>query len=567
MISGSFWLPEMGFRRGLKILLVAGVVTVLSFIFAGSELAVAFQTGSQRGSSSKPAGSSTRPSTSAQSKSTGLGSVTLDELVAKELQQLGLEPGPPLSDEEFLRRVYLDVVGHIPPADRVLEFTKDSHPRKRNRLIRELLDGPEFPRHWARYWTDVITIRTRDEDDHLEPAILEDWFARQIAKNTPWNEVVRQLITATGRNDEDGPANFILTQMARPEDLAAETSRVFLGIQLQCAQCHDDPSGTWTRQQFHEFAAFFGRLDEEGVPLRPEPDLPPGVKAPPPPFRVLVLDTARKEYMMPDKEDASKTTMLLQPRALSGPALPRGATDAQRREFLAGWVTGTHNMWFPRAYVNRIWSHLMGDGFTKVVDDMGRDRPVLCPTVLYRVSAAWRTGGYDPHWLMELILNSQTYQRKSAGASNSELAHFAGVPQTRLQASQVLSSLAVALGFDVRKLPTAFRTQFMQTFEFDPSTPADQVVSTISQSLLMMNDPVVLQSIQHQTESMVAKLAEDADDAAVIESLYVRTLSRRPSPDELRECQSYLAEIGNRHEAFEDLLWCLVNSTEFLTKR
>jgi hypothetical protein len=520
-----------------------------------------------RGGKTGSPGSGTRSAPATRPRPAGLSSQGLDALVAEELNRLELPAGVPLEDLEFLRRVYLDVAGHIPPAHRIEPFLKDSHPRKRYRLIEDLLAAPEYSQHWGRFWCDVVTYRTRGEDDHLKVDVLADWFAEQLARQVAWNEVVQQLITATGRNDRSGPPNFILAQMARPEDLAAETSRVFLGVQIQCAQCHDDPNGVWTRQQFHELAAFFGRLDEQRVDTGKEPPVAVGLKPPTPPFEVVALDQVRREYMLPDKDNPAQATPLLRPRALSGPAMPSGLSDAQRRAILATWVTGPNNMWFPRAYVNRIWAQLLGSGFTDSVDDMGPDRPVSCPKVLYRVASAWRTSNYDTRWLMTLLLNSQSYQRKAPTAVSSGPASLAGVPPRRLQPRQILQSLAVALEFDMRRLPEEFCARFERTFEFDLSTPADQLSPTISQALLLMNDVQVQELIDAEGSELIARLAESGDEVNAVESLYLHTLSRFPTPRELDVCRIHLAEARARDEGLKDILWSLINCTEFQMNR
>jgi hypothetical protein len=553
-------------RASPAAILAAGIAFALACMIAPARAQVPGAT-KQASATRSDKGPAVRAAAAARTKPGGLSARTLDELLAAELKKFGVQPGQPISDEQFLRRVYLDVVGHIPPPDRIDAFLNDRRPRKRSSVIRELLQTPEYARHWGRFWTDVITIRTRGEDDHLKPESMRDWFARQVAANTPWNEVVRQLITATGRNDQSGPANFILAQMARPEDLGAETARVFLGVKLQCAQCHDDPNGVWKREQFHGLAAFFGRLDEERVDVGPQQQLPLGMKPPTPPFQIIVLDQARREYMMPDKDDASRFTAVAQPRPLQGPPLPHGLSDAERREFLAAWVTGPNNMWFPRAFVNRVWTELMGAGFTSVVDDMGPDRPLICPTVLYRVAAAWRTSGYDVHWLMELLLNSQAYQSCVPVDSTAEPARLAGVTPSPLEPQQILASLAVALDLDPAELPAEFRDGVRHHFEFDPSTPLTQLAPSVSQVLLMMNHSDLADLLAQRVPHLIAELLSDSDDSTVIEALYLRALARRPTPRELEECCRYAADVDDRQEAFEDLLWCLINSTEFVTKR
>ena len=231
---------------------------------------------------------------------------------------------------------------------------------------------------------------------------LEDWLAEQLQANKPWDEIVTGMITATGRNDENGAVAFPLAYEAQPVEMAGEVSRIFLGVQIQCAQCHDHKTDSWKRQQFHEFAAFFA-----GVRPRQSRQGGPGQL---PVFAVVAQGPRR--YTMPDKENPAKQ-IPDRPALLPGgskskpePALPETLAIPERRALAASYVTGQDNPWFARAFVNRIWYALMGEAFYEPIDDIGPERTPKAPEVLEPLAEQWQRGGYDVRWLFRTILNT-----------------------------------------------------------------------------------------------------------------------------------------------------------------
>ena len=247
-----------------------------------------------------------------------------------------------VSDEGFVRRAYLDLTGGIPDAKSVEEFISSGDPKKRAKLIDRLLETKEYARHWGHYWRNVIfhsaPVKNRRR---VNPQALEDWFAKEFAENTSWDRIVSELISATpkqnkqAKNKENewgqnhGPNNFALAYENDPPGIAAQTARIFMGISIQCAECHDHPFDKWKREQFHELAAFFA----------------PG------------------KYYMPDQKEPSKKTEM-HAQFLLDEKPPEGLKpDALRVAVAAYLVYNPDNYWFARAYVNRIWSELMGDGF------------------------------------------------------------------------------------------------------------------------------------------------------------------------------------------------------------
>ena len=519
---------------------------------------------------------------------TSFGSAAVDALLETSHKAAKVAPARLTTDEEFLRRVTLDVTGKLPTADVVVKFRQDKGKDKRARLIDSLLASPDYGTNWGRYWKDVFQYHATPAN----PALvrfpeLESWMAEQLNKNRPWDEIASEMITATGNTGENGAAVLAAAHQGQAVELAGEVSRVFLGVQIQCAQCHDHPSDVWKREQFHQFAAFFG-----GIQTRANRMAEGG-----PSFDVIDRK-GRANYTMPDLEDPAKSIPVLPKFFLASETAkvpPTGLTPTQRRALAASYVTGQDNPWFARAFVNRVWFSLLGDSFYSPVDDMGPTREAQNPEVLEALAAEWQKGGYDVRWLYRTVLNTKAYQRefRSWNTSAGKVPFAANCP-SRLRGDQILDALTHALGvsFDdrpagkvagqakgganaakkqaaaVARLRGGPRAQFNQTFGVDPSTPTDEVLGTIPQALFFMNSPVVNSAITRRNGTVLAEvLATNRDERAALEALYLRVLARSPSADEVRTCGKYIQSTPNHREAFEDILWALVNSTEFLSRK
>jgi len=500
----------------------------------------------------------------------------IDRLINAELTKANMRPTSIISDEQFVRRVFIDMTGKLPSPAQISAFLNQKDADKKAQLIDKLLESEDFSKHWAVYWRNVFTSRLTDFRGQAVAGHFERWLRAELQKNRPWSEVVREMLVATDsiRYDDvtkNGQAFFLVSRSGvdAATELAAETSRVFLGIQIQCAQCHDHPSDIWKRQSFHEFAAYFARTKSRII--REEKK-----------FVGLQLTSAPfGEHKMPGK-DNPKTGTVINPRFLDGKAAGTKLTDAQRRASLASAITSRDNPWFAGAYVNRIWGELMGQAFCMPIDDMGPSKEAVMPEVLARVAGSFRGSDYDVKKLFREILNSQAYQRQMKPGENGE-GHllFAANNPTRLQADVLWQSLVNTLGPIGGGLGVApkgpagpfgrfggLEQLFKREFSFDPSTKPEDVEGSISQALMLMNNPQINQKIQAKGENVLAKiLADNANDDEALKLVYLRTLARRPSDREFQRCRDFIQKVGNRPEAFEDILWTLINSTEYQTRR
>jgi hypothetical protein len=558
-----------------------------------------------------------------------LTSAELDRLIKQFLKATApkVEPATLTTDVEFVRRIYFDVIGHPPKPEQVASFVRDHSKDKRARLIDALLATPEYSRNWANYWRDVISFHATNENpNRIGFDALEDWLAKRLQANTPWDTIVAGMITATGRNDENGAVAFSLAHEARPVEMAGEVSRIFMGVQIQCAQCHDHKTDAWKRRQFHEFAAFFQGVKPRQVE-KPAPGQPPVF---------AVVEQGPRRYTMPELDNPAKQVpiaprfFLATSKSHPAPALPEGLAVTERRAMAASYITGQDNPWFAKAYINRVWYVLMGEAFYEPIDDIGPEREPRALEVLNPLAEQWQKGGYDVRWLFRTILNTDAYQRRVRSTANAAgKTPFASSCASRLRADQVFDALvhALALPLDpsgnlvppaknngpgrgpgpgdgikkgqglladrpvtrkgaakaaeaaglasqVLKKPGAAmraggpRLLFDRLFGVDPSVANEDVMGTIPQALFLMNGPIVSNRIQARPGTVLGEILSTAQSPrAALGALYMRVLSRQPTKEEVEICSRYMGSVSNQAEAFEDVYWSLINSTEFLTRR
>ncbi len=333
----------------------------------------------------KPASKATLPERPAKvvSRPT-LTSEVLDQMLDRLLAEAKVPTAAQTTDVEFIRRVTLDLTGNLPTPVQVFNFVQTHASDKRPKLIEYLLNNEGFARNLAHYWRDVIKFRATNQNGaRVGYEEFEDWLAGEIGKNRPWDEIARSIVTASGRNDENGAVTLALAHESQAVELAGEVARIFMGVQIQCAQCHDHPTDSWKRQQFHEFASFFAgsraKRVEKGANVWE-----------------VTINKGVPRYTMPDKQDPQKQ-IPVDPKFFLTTSAPRvpGLTADQRRDLAASYITGQDNPWFARAFVNRVWYTLMGEAFYNPVDDMGPDRTPKSPEILDALADSWSKGGYD----------------------------------------------------------------------------------------------------------------------------------------------------------------------------
>lgn len=512
----------------------------------------------------------------------------VDRLLAEEVLDSSVELAPRADDATFLRRVWLDVVGDIPSPEHTTAFLLDPSDAKRDRVVRDLLAHPQFGQNWARYWRDVILSRRLEDRAVIVSNALVTMLADDLNRGRGWDEVTTKFITCLGDVRENGAAAIMMAQDGITEDSTAEISRIFLGIQIQCAQCHDHPYDRWKREQFHELAAFFPRTAVRQMNSATKRT-----------FEVIANDRrdvrrmnnnnlnrrGAAEHYMPDLDDPSARGARMQPKFfLTGAELPIGTNDADRRSAVAEWMTDTE--WFATAYVNRMWAELVGEGFYEPVDDMGPDRTPSAPAAVEFLSKEFAASGYNPKWLMRVILRTNAYQRECRPRRLPNAAPFTANVAQPLRGDQLFNSLLTTLELDEATIRSLVpyggrgggyarqltpRDVFNVAFGFDPSEPRDTITSSIPQALAMMNQPQINRMISagnRRRPTSLGKLLADVEDNEMLTAeLFLRTLCREPTEEEFEKVAAYAESVGDRTKAYEDLLWSLINSTEYVYRK
>lgn len=480
------------------------------------------------------------------------------------LKAAGVPAAPRNDDATYLRALYLDLTGCIPPLIDARDFLGDPRPDKRRAWADAILTGrrpsgkPDaHPRHLAAVLRSWVLSRTTSDDVAALARPVEEWLLGRLKAGVRYDALVREMIAASpavdGRIVRYGLSANLYYQANgfKPENLAASTGRLFLGVTLDCAQCHDDRSGGgWTRDQFWSLAAFFGGVDpvEFRVSDRREVDLPGG-------------GVARARYLGGGE-----------------PAWPAGADP---RAALAGWVTGPDNPYFARAAVNRVWWYLFGTGLTDPVDGHGDHNPPSHPELLDELARQFAGHGYDLAYLFRAIVLTEAYQRSGApthpGQDDPRL--FARKAVRGLGPEQLFDSLAEATDFrgvgtgpgerDPDPGTPTPREQFLARFT-DPGGAAE-APATVPQALYMMNSSFVAgRTITARNRTLAAVAADPRGGTGrQVETLFLLALSRRPSAREAAGFAGFVevAPAAARGEALADVLWVLLNSAEFRLKR
>lgn len=487
----------------------------------------------------------------------------IDALIDARIEEAGVEPAQMADDAEYLRRAWLDIAGKIPSAGDVHTFLEDDSRDKRQRVVGDLLDGPGYVVHFSRTWRHILIPEANSTSDFTVRFLVpgfERWLRDRIVENAPFDELARELLTAPvgdfpRNNGEASPVAFFYAKQIKPENLAAATSRVFLGLRTECAQCHDHPFDEWKQEQFWGFAAFYAAMQRQ--PNRS------GVLA-----RIVEFVNRESKLTIPG------TTTEVAPVYLDGQA-PVG-DYANPRKSLANWVTSKENRWFARTASNRIWAHLFGIGLVNPVDDFSSANPPSHPKLLTLLADELAKHDFDFKYLITAITRTQTYQRSSHrpddGRSGSDDSLFAYMSVKGLTADQLYDSITQATGRTnpgvQNRMFAADGMQFRQTFEQSDTPPTERQTSVL-QALMSMNGIAIQRATDPKDSRTLRGIADyplfNAEQR--IEAVFVATLSRKPTAAEMTRFLTYLKSKpeGKQREALSDIFWALLNSSEFVT--
>ncbi len=490
----------------------------------------------------------------------------VDHHVFAKLKVLGIPPSDLCSDAEFVRRAYLDLCGILPTPAEVQQFLSDQATGKRSHLIEELLERPEYADFWTLKWSDVL--RASRKMIRLKGVfVFQQWLHEHVAQNTPLDEVVREILTASGSTFANPPANYFRTARD-PQNLAETTMQLFCGIRMQCARCHNHPFERWTQDDYYSTAAFFARVRRKSDNREPGPNpLTPGGE--------IIYSDRAGEVVQP------RSGRVMPPKFMGGP-VANVPPHTDRRVALAEWLTAPSNPFFARAAVNRIWFHLMGRGIVDPVDDFRDSNPPANDALLDALARDFVDHHFDIKQLIRTIMNSRTYQLSAATNefNKEDNKYFSHATTKLLTAEQLLDALCTVTerpekfpglpaGTRATQLPDGeVNHPFLKAF----GQPARELAcecereseSNLGQALQLMNGPTVNEKLRSPGNRLGRLLAKRTSDLDMLNELYLATLSRLPTPADIQAALGHVARTPDRRKGWEDVQWALLNAKEFL---
>ena len=490
----------------------------------------------------------------------------IDGLVWDKLQRLHITPSVAASDSTFQRRVTLDILGRVPTPEECQTFLADTAPDKRTRLIDRLLEQPEYANHWATKWADLL--RPNPYRVGVKAVFNFDaWIRDAFRRNLPYDQFVRQVVTAQGSTWHNGSAT-LFRDRREPDELTTIISQLFLGIRLECAKCHHHPFESYGQEDFYGFAAYFARVGRKGIGI--SPPISAGEEI------VFSRDSGTVAHPL--------TGEVLSPKPLFGTA-PEIAPEADPRVALAQWMTSPENPYFTRVIVNRVWADIMGRGLVEPVDDLRGTNPPTNGPLLDALAQDFQAKGYDLKQLIRTITSSYVYGLSSVPSERNvtDMRNYSRHYRQRLRAETLLDAVC-----GITQVPETFGgvppgarsneiwtnrvgSLFLDSFgrpDANQDPPCERTGDTsIVQTLHLMNSPELHRKVTAETGRVTQLAAADRPVAEVIRELYLLVYARLPTDDEMTVATELFNEPGvSRRQSVEDLLWALLNTPEFVFK-
>lgn len=483
----------------------------------------------------------------------------VDQLVWAKLRKMGIVPSGLSDDAAFLRRVQLDTIGILPTPAETRAFLADRRLDKRRRKIDELLNRDAFNDYWALKFSDILLVNseTLGERGAYE---FHGWLREQFSNNRPYDEWVREIITATGVSGKNGPVNFYRA-LRTPEDLTRSVSQAFLGVRLDCAQCHHHPFEKWGQEDFYGLAGFFNGIERKAMPDT----------------RELVYHAGYKTTTMP-------LTGALVPTRPPGGAIDPKIANGDPRVKLAEWLTAKENPWFTKLVANRLWKHYLGRGLVEPEDDLRSTNPATNEPLLDYLAEEIVRSGYDLKAVMRIILSSRVYQLSSVpnGTNYDDAQNFSHYTVKRMPAEVLLDAVSQVTGSPEKypgmplgtrtvelwdnRLPSYFLDTFGRSERDSPCECGKSNEPTMTQALHLMNAPEIEAKITNPNGRVAKLLAKRASRDAIVEEICLTALGRMPNEKE-RNVAKTLFSAESPKQAAEDFLWALLNSYDFLFVR
>lgn len=531
----------------------------------------------------------------------------IDRMLDEEWKAAKFTVSDLCTDGEFIRRATLDIIGRVPTLDETQAFVHDKAGDRRARLIERLLDSPEYGKNFANVWTNwmITDGRTGGGNQNVNPPALHAWLEKEFNHNSSWDGMVRQLIAARGRWEENGAVNFIVANNmnANSTKTTSYMTRLFLCVQTQCTECHDHPWNEWKQDQFHGLNAFFTNTRERRVTklgdngqevtdyyeLLEQPWMPDAAKGA---FferrnglavftTPMYIDGRDIRALVRGDKPSAKNPLAIRVEDLANDPSNSTGEPIYLREILAKVITDKENKYFARAAVNRLWHHFMGHSFIKNVDDFdnGQDEPTM-PELLDTLAREFRETGHDQKRLIKWICTSRAYSlsSKTKGKPNDDAVGFFTAMLTKPMTPEQIYDSVMTLtqiqkassSADTSRERAEFVRQIVQTFSGDEiQTSAPKFNGTITQALMLMNSQLMQRATSCTPGSFLHRIATDRslDDKKKIEALFKAAYSRNASGVEIKEMSRFFQAATTpeaKQNALSDVLWVLLNSSEFM---
>jgi hypothetical protein len=481
----------------------------------------------------------------------------IDRLVFQKLKNLNILPSDLADDAEYLRRVYLDIIGTLPTPAEARRFLSDQRTDRRARLVDELLERPEFADYWALKWADLLRV-DRQALGHKRAYAFYRWIRQSLAANKPLDRFAREILTAEGPLTEVGPANFYKV-VNQPGDAASTLSQVFLGVRIACAQCHHHPFDRWSQTDYYGMQAFFTTVSVRNTP-RGE----------------IVLAAGDRPTRHPRTGEAIFAHAL-------GTKMPASLPSGERRHLLAGWLISADNPWFARNLANRAWAHFLGRGLVEPIDDVRATNPPSNPELLDALAQYLVENKFDFRKLIRLIAASRVYQLSSRPNSTNEgdTQNYSRAVFKRVEAEVLLDMVCqtTGVGEKYRGVPLGARAiqlwdskvshYFLKLFGRPVRASACECERNhepgVAQVLHFMNSPEVHGKLTHESGTVARLVKKHKSDGPLVEELYLTFFSRFPTAKEKAAAMDYLRrDPAQRRQSVEDLAWSMLNSLEFI---
>lgn len=495
---------------------------------------------------------------------------SVNSLLVEQWNRLGVTPSEQASDFDFIRRASIDICGTLPTADEVLEFAADERPDKKALLIDRLLERPEHASWFGLKWAAILQNRGKGYSTRKQregTALFTSWIRDSIAENKPYDEFVTEILTATG-SQQQTPPTLWYRSVRTTQDYVESIAQSFLGVRIQCAQCHRHPAERWTQADYYSLAAVFARVGRKGG------------------FADAEVPTSEVLYLKDHGEVTHpRTGEVMQPRPLGGPAFKLSRYDDPRRAF-AEWMTAKDNPFFARTMVNRMWGHFLRRGIIHPIDDARSTNPPSSPELLDFLAREFVSSNYDVRHLIRVIANSQAYGLSSApNATNREdLQSYSRFYPRRLAAEVLLDGISQVL-----EVPTTFpggpgafpsgtraidlpdenvTSTFLDVFGRPARTTACECERSdepaLSQALELVNSSEIHRKLSHKDGYVAQLTGNDESHADNVRNMFLRVFARRPSQGELEAAVDFLDSEPDRGEGYRSLVWSLLATNEFM---